>query len=58
MIFWCLNNKTISNYKKSTYGSFMCMLFDAYGHILDNMVQQYDWLKNCVKEFDTMIIDE
>lgn len=28
------------------------------GHILDNMVQQYDWLKNCVKEFDTMIIDE
>lgn len=30
MIFWCLNNKTISNYKKSTYGSFMCMLFDAY----------------------------
>ena len=33
MIFWCLNNKTISNYKKSTYGSFMCMLFDAYGYI-------------------------
>lgn len=40
MIFWCLNNKTISNYKKSTYGSFMCMLFDAYeilGHATVNI---------------------
>lgn len=43
MIFWCLNNKTISNYKKSTYGSFMCMLFDAYEDL------ETAWLKSELK---------
>lgn len=28
------------------------------GHILDNMVQQYGWLKNCVKEFDITIVGD
>lgn len=28
------------------------------GYILDNMVQQYSWLKKCVKQFDITIVGD